>query len=233
MNLEAIIALLSTRFKGVRSDGLKQLARMIALQCATEDDAKAIVDKLDEAQVKGFVKEFRADVDKEVSDGNKTFENNLKKKFDLVAKKTDPNPGGVGDDDATKGTTEAMIAAAVAKALEPITKTMTDFNAKNLKESRLQQLTEKLKDCKNAAFKDRVLKDFARMSFDDDAAFADYLTETETDVANANQNVANDGLSSQGTPMFAQKGDNGVSSAVQSYIKSLNPEGNQFAGKDL
>lgn len=232
MNLEAIIALLSAKFKGVRSDGLKQLARMIALQCATEDDAKAIVDKLDEAQVKGFVKEFRADVDKEVSDGNKTFENNLKKKFDLVAKKTDPNPGGDGDD-PTKGTTEAMIAAAVAKALEPITKTMTDFNAKNLKESRLQQLNEKLKDCKNAAFKERVLKDFARMSFDDDAAFADYLTDTEADVANANQNVANNGLSSQGTPMFAQKGNDGVSSAVQSYVKSMNPEGNQFAGKEL
>lgn len=44
MNLEAIIALLSAKFKGVRSDGLKQLARMIALQCATEDDAKAIAD---------------------------------------------------------------------------------------------------------------------------------------------------------------------------------------------
>ena len=91
---------------------------MIALQCATEDDAKAIVDKLDEAQVKGFVKEFRADVDKEVSDGNKTFENNLKKKFDLVAKKTEPNPGGDGDD-PTKGTTEAMIAAAICLTLNP------------------------------------------------------------------------------------------------------------------
>ena len=77
------------------------------------------------------------------------------------------------------------------------------------------------------------MKAFARMSFDDDAAFADYLTDTETDVANANQNVANNGLSSQGTPMFAQKGDDGVSSAVQSYVKSMNPEGNQFAGKDL
>ena len=132
MNLEAIIALLSAKFKGVRSDGLKQLARMIALQCATEDDAKAIVDKLDEAQVKGFVKEFRADVDKEVSDGNKTFENNLKKKFDLVAKKTDPNPGGDGDD-PTKGTTEAMIAAAVAKALAAKEKADADAQQESAK----------------------------------------------------------------------------------------------------
>ena len=40
-----------------------------------------------------FVKEYRADVDKEVSDSNKTFETNLKKKYDFVDKGKKVEPG--------------------------------------------------------------------------------------------------------------------------------------------
>ena len=229
---EKILALLVAQFAGVRKDGLMQLARSLALQCTTEEEAKALVEKLTEAQVKDFVKEFRAEVDKEVSDGRKTYETTLKKKYDFVERKPEPVSGG-GEPGTGEQTTESIVAAAVAKALEPFTKTMDAFNAKTINDARLQQLNEKLADCKNEAFKQRILKDFARMSFDTDESFAEYLTETETDIATANQNVANEGLSNQGSPLFAQKDDSGVSSAVQSFVKSQNPEGNQFAGKEV
>lgn len=85
---EKILALLTAKFSGVRKDGLTQMARIYALQVATEDEAKAIVDKLTKEQVDEFIKDFRGDVDKEVSDSNKTFETNLKKKFDFVEKGT-------------------------------------------------------------------------------------------------------------------------------------------------
>lgn len=229
---EKILALLVAQFAGVRKDGLMQLARSLALQCTTEEEAKALVEKLTEAQVKDFVKEFRAEVDKEVSDGRKTYETTLKKKYDFVERKAGTVPSG-GESGTDEQTTESIVAAAVAKALEPFTKTMDAFNAKTINDARLQQLNEKLADCKNEAFKQRILKDFARMSFDTDESFAEYLTETETDIATANQNVANEGLSNQGSPLFAQKDDSGVSSAVQSFVKSQNPEGNQFAGKEV
>lgn len=230
---EKILALLLAQFVGVRKDGLMQLARSLALQCTTEEEAKALVDKLTDAQVNEFVKEFRADVDKEVSDGNKTYEANLKKKFDFVERKVDTNPGGGDPNKPQEGTTEAIVAAAVAKALEPFTKTMNAFNAKTINDARLQQLNDKLGACKNKTFKQRILKDFARMSFDTDEAFAEYLQETETDIANANQNVADQGLANQGTPLFAQKDESGVSAAVQSFVKSQTPEGNTFAGKEV
>lgn len=229
---EKILALLVAQFAGVRKDGLMQLARSLALQCTTEEEAKALVEKLTDAQVKDFVKEFRAEVDKEVSDGRKTYETTLKKKFDFVERKPETVSGG-GEPNPGEQTTEAIVAAAVAKALEPFTKTMNAFNAKTLNDARLQQLNDKLANCKNETFKQRILKDFARMSFDTDESFAEYLSETETDIATANQNVANEGLSNQGSPLFAQKDESGVSAAVQSYIKSMNPEGNQFAGKEV
>ena len=80
---DKIIALLTAQFPGVRNDRLRQLARILALQCATDEESKALVEKLTKAQVDGFIKEFRKEVDKEVSESNKTFEANLKKKFDL------------------------------------------------------------------------------------------------------------------------------------------------------
>lgn len=229
---EKILALLVAQFAGVRKDGLMQLARSLALQCTTEEEAKALVEKLTDAQVKDFVKEFRAEVDKEVSDGRKTYETTLKKKFDFVERKPETVPGG-GEPNPGEQTTESIVAAAVAKALEPFTKIMNAFNAKTLNDARLQQLNDKLANCKNETFKQRILKDFARMSFDTDESFAEYLSETETDIATANQNVANEGLLNQGSPLFAQKDESGVSAAVQSYIKSMNPEGNQFAGKEV
>lgn len=89
---ERILALLIAKFSGVRKDGLTALARSLALQCATEDEAKALVDKLTDAQVGEFVKEYRADVDKEVSDSNKTFETNLKRSMTswIRAKRLNP-----------------------------------------------------------------------------------------------------------------------------------------------
>ncbi len=48
---ETILALLIAQFSGVRKDGLNQLARTMALQVTTEDEAKALCSKLTKAQV--------------------------------------------------------------------------------------------------------------------------------------------------------------------------------------
>lgn len=208
---EKILALLMAAFAGVRKDGLNQLARTIALQAATEDEAKTLVDKLTKAQVDEFIKDYRADVDKEVSDSNKTFETNLKKKFDLV-EKSNPEPGG--DDSKNKGGDANDIAAAVKAALaaelEPLKKELASYKAGDVAKTRLQTLTEKLKDCKDETFKAKALKDFARMKFETDEEFNEYLTDTETDIATANQNVANSTLGSQTRPWVSSSpnGDN-------------------------
>ena len=208
---EKILALLMAAFTGVRKDGLNQLARTIALQAATEDEAKTLVDKLTKAQVDEFIKDYRADVDKEVSDSNKTFETNLKKKFDLV-EKSNPEPGG--DDSKNKGgdtkDIAAMIESAVTKAVQPLQTELEKYKAGDVAKTRLQTLTEKLKDCKDETFKAKALKDFARMKFETDEEFNEYLTDTETDIATANQNVANSTLGSQTRPLVSSSpnGDN-------------------------
>ena len=233
---EKILALLMAQFSGVRKDGLMQLARTLALQCATEDEAKALCGKLTKAQVDEFVKDYRGDVDKEVSESNKTFESNLKKKFDLVEKK-DTEPGGGGNEPGGgSGGNEmaAIIANEIAKAMKPFQDKLESFEKGDIAKSRLQSLTEKLSSCKDENFKAQALKDFGRMNFNSDDEFNEYLTEKETAIAAANQNVADAALGGQGKPFFSQKEESGISKGVADYVVSQKPDAdNVLTGKEV
>lgn len=228
---ETILALLIAKFSGVRKDGLTALARSLALQCGTEEEAKALVDKITDAQVTEFVKDYRADVDKEVSESNKTFETNLKKKYELVEKGKKVEPG---NQDPNPNDISEIVKAAVAEAVKPFQEKLSGYEQDNIAKSRLQSLNEKLNECKDETFKAQTLKDFARMKFDSDDEFNEYLNEKVADIATANQNLANSALgNSGGTPLFAQKEESGVSKGVAEYIASQKPENDTFKGKEI
>lgn len=231
MNIQELLALLTAKFSGVRKDGLMQLARVLALQCASKEEAETIINKLADAQVSEFVKNFRADVDKEVSDGVKTSEANLRKKYDFKEKttKTDPEPGGGGTENIAD-----IVKNAVAEAVKPYADKIASMEADGINKSRLQRLNDALASCRDETFKAQTLKDFARMTFADDTSFDEYLTEKTTDITAANQSFADNNMGrSGGSPLFSNKSESGVSKAVADYVASKNPENNQFAGKEL
>ena len=179
-----------------------------------------------------FVKDYRADVDKEVSESNKTFETNLKKKFDLVQK---TEPGGKKNQKNTDpDDIAAIVKEAVDAAVAPLSEKLNGYEAKTIAETRLQALNEKLNGCKDDNFKAQTLKDFARMNFKDDADFDEYLKGKETDIATANQNKADTDLSnSGGSPLFSQKEESGISKGVAEYVESLKPDNDTFKGKEI
>ncbi len=231
---EKILALLVAKFQGVRKDVLNHLARAMALQAATEEEAKALVDKVTDAQVAEYVKETRADVDKEVSESNKTFEANLRKKFDFVDRKAEPEPGGGGGKPADPNDIKAAIRAAVDEAVRPLHDKLQGYESRSISESRLAALNEKLNACKDKSFKEQTLKDFARMAFKDDEEFNAYLNEKVTDIETANQNAANNALGNgSGSPLFSQKEDSGISKGVAAFIESQKPEKSAFSGKEV
>lgn len=232
MTLEQIIALLVAKFQGVRKDGLAQVARTIALQATTEDEAKAIIDKLDVEKVKAVVTDYRKDVDKEVSDANKTYEGTLKKKFDFVEKKSDPGK----DPDPTKtdpNDIQALIKAAVAEVVKPLQDELAGYKGQKITETRLQTLEGKFAGVPDS-YKNQRLAD-AKLFINtlDDNAFNEYLTKTESDIAAFNQELADKGLSGQGKPMFGQKDNNGVSSGVAAFIQSQTQEKSPLTGKEV
>lgn len=227
---KTILALLVAKFQGARKDGLNVLAGILALQASTEDEAKALVEKITDAQVNEFIKDYRKDVDKEVSESNKTFETNLRKKYDFKEKETEPG----GDPNKNPENLAEIVKAAVAAAVKPFEEKLSGYETKNIADSRLAKLNEKLNECKDETFKAQTLKDFARMTFANDDDFAQYLNDKTTDIANANQNVANAALGgASGKPLFAQKGDDGISKSVADFVASQKPEANAFTGKEV
>ena len=227
---KTILALLVAKFQGARKDGLNVLAGILALQASTEDEAKALVEKITDAQVNEFIKDYRKDVDKEVSESNKTFETNLRKKYDFKEKETEPG----GDPNKNPENLAEIVKAAVAAAVKPFEEKLSGYETKNIADSRLAKLNEKLNDCKDETFKAQTLKDFARMTFANDDDFTQYLNDKTTDIANANQNVANAALGgASGKPLFAQKGDDGISKSVADFVASQKPEANAFTGKEV
>lgn len=227
---KTILALLVAKFQGARKDGLNVLAGILALQASTEDEAKALVEKITDAQVNDFIKDYRKDVDKEVSESNKTFETNLRKKYDFKEKEVEPG----NDPSKNPNDIAEIVKAAVAAAVKPFEEKLSGYETKNIADSRLAKLNEKMNDCKDETFKAQTLKDFARMKFETDDEFAEYLKDKETDIATANQNVANAALGgASGKPLFAQKGDDGISKGVADYVASQKPENDTFKGKEV
>lgn len=230
MNFEQILALLGAKFQGVRKDGLAQLARVMALQCSNEEEAKALVEKVTEAQVTDFVKEYRKVVDAEVSNAGKSIEASIRKKLEAEVNK--PKPKGNEEQPAPTDLAEA-IKAAVASAVQPLQDELTKYKQSEIGKSRLQALNDALAKCKDETFKAQTLKDFGRMSFSDDAAFNEYLTEKVADINTTNQSVSDAAMSGgAGAPQFGQKTEGGVSKAVAEYVASRSDAG-ALTGKEL
>jgi hypothetical protein len=234
---EKILALLTEMFPDVRKDGLIQLARIFALQVSSEEEAKALVEKLTQAQVDEFVRTYRIDVDMKAAEMQKMLEAKLNQRFDFVEKKSDPNSGGDDSDYNEKeedmSNMAAIIEAALAVELNPIKQELASFKTSETSKARLQLLNDKLTGCKDETFKAKALKDFARMKFETDDEFQKYLSETGNDILTANQNVADAALSKQGKPLFTQKNDTGISQSVAEFVVNLKTEAKTLSGKEV
>lgn len=227
---EKIIELLTSKFTGIRKDAIEMLARNIALQCDTDDDVTAAIGKLTDEKVNEFVKGYRSQVDKEVSASISANEKNLRKKYDFIEKKIDGNEPKKMEGNDTNDIS-AIINAAIAKAIEPFQNEISNLKQENANKSRLQQVNEKLNACKNDVYKNQMLKAYQKMAFADDDKFNEYLTELDSDIAEANQSFANDSLRGV-KPLKSEVNNDGVSKAVSDFISSQSTD-SAFAGKKI
>lgn len=227
---EKIIELLTSKFTGIRKDAIEMLARNLALQCDNDDDVTAAIGKLTDEKVNEFVKGYRSQVDKEVSASISANEKNLRKKYDFVEKKIDGNEPKKMEGNDTNDIS-AIINAAIAKAIEPFQNEISNLKQENTSKSRLQQVNEKLNACKNDVYKNQMLKAYQKMAFADDEKFNEYLTELDSDIAEANQSFANDSLRGV-KPLKSEVNNDGVSKAVSDFISSQSTD-SAFAGKKI
>lgn len=192
---QKLLELLTAKFLGkgtTRKDTLARLASAFATQCTTEEEAQALIDKVTVEQVTDFEKEHRSEVDSEIAKATKTaLENAGKGKGgegagDPESKKEEggnPDPNDIA----------SIVAAAVEKATAPLLQEINSIKAGKTTETRLSRMEEILKDV-NPELKAKTLKDFGRMSFENDESFEEYLSETTTDIQTINQTIVNQGL---------------------------------------
>lgn len=216
LTLEQIIALLQTKFAGMRKDGLEQLAKVIRLNATNEDEVKALVERYTPEQVTEFITDWRKDVDKEVNNGVKTAETNFKKKY----KVTEDSETNLDKDSVVEPEkdTPTDITAIIQAAIKPLTDEISALKSGNVTATRSELLNSKLSTAPQA-FKDRVLRDYNRMSFENEEAFNGYISELEVDLTNYTQEVNNQSLSAFGRPVVSGSDNNTVSTAVEQYVK--------------
>jgi hypothetical protein len=219
---EKILALLTAAFSGVRKDGLNHIANVLSFQVETEEKAKEVVGKLTADQINTFITDWRREADAEVTRANKTYEDGLRKKYDFSEKKTEPANPTLPETgkDIDAAAIQKLITDSIADATKPLLEQINTFKAGETAKTRLQALNDKLKDCNDANFKAKALKDFARMTFETDEAFSEYLTDTENEVKTANQNVADSGLGEHSRPWNSNTPP-GVKEATEAEIAAI------------
>lgn len=228
-----ILELLLAKFVGVRKDGLNALAGALSLQCKTDEEAEKMIGTLEKDSVDEFVKEFRSDIDKEVTESAKKIEEKLKKNVEprpQVEESAEQQPTKT---DPKEMTIEERVQAAINAAVKPLTDEISTLKASRIVSTRTSLLDEKLKDCKSEVLVNSIKKNFSRISFESDEDFQTYLTELEPEITSANQSVRTGGLLGLNPTSAEQKKDD-IPESVKSYLStSKNNESDKFSGKEL
>lgn len=182
-----LVALLGEKFPQVRKDGISVLARSLAIQVTDETQAQALVEQFSAEKVTEFIKEWRKEADQEISKSTKTFEENLKSKFNLTPKTQEPAPTTEPNDLASQ------IAKAIKDAVTPLQTELQALKSGNVAQSRKTSFENALKDVP-PSLKNSYLKTFEKMNFENDDDFNAFLTETQTDLKQLTQELNNKGL---------------------------------------
>ncbi len=232
-----LLELLEAKFPGARKDGLQQLANSLSLTVTTEDEATAVVGKITADQVADYIKEWRRVADAENSTAAQTRENNIREKYDLTEKgqqqqqqqqqQQTQQVQNVSAQDIQK-----MIEEAVTKATQGLQSTVATMQATEIAKARRENIAALFGKDTPETYKKTVLAGFEGRTFKDDADFDAFAEQTKTNHAAYMQDMADRSLRGE-KPLLGGTNKDGVSNAVESYVKTKTEQnGNDLGGKD-
>lgn len=229
LTIEQIVALLGQKFPGVRKDALQSMAGVIALQAEDEAAAQRIVDQMTAENVQRFAQTYRSNIDREIQQSNQTYEQNLRNKYNFVEKQQQQQqqqqqPGGPLTLDQMK--------ALFAETIAPLTQRMDAYEQQRIGTTRRETYVGKLKEAKiSEAMVDMMMSQFDRMTFKDDAEFNSFLETSQPAIDKLSQQMADQALRNDRTPGFSTVNQEGVSSAVASFLSRS--QDNSLGGKKI
>lgn len=223
---QLILAALQTKFTGVDAKILGRIAKKYAKTATgtTEADAKTIVDGITFQQVLESHADYRATEAQKTAVANYESKHNLRDGKPIEQpqqnqSQTQPQQeqngqtagqqGGQQPEDKAPAWAQQIIAD--NKALR---ERLQSFEAERTQNSRLERFREAIKGAPDKV-KDRYEKDFARLTFKDDADFDGYLEEIAPDIAAM---AAQD--SRKGAAVGAPFGSQGSNTAASDLVKA-------------
>lgn len=233
----AIFTLLQTKFADVRKDGLQQLAAVIGVQVANEEEANEVVGKLTADKVSKFVTEWRKTADAEIAKANKTHEDGLRRKYDFKEKEQpgEPQPG-----EETPPTGGALTAEQIRAIIREENKVIRDeyasLRAEKTVATRREQFVAKLEAAKiEGKERELMLRSFDRIAptFKDDEDFNGYLNGVQGDLDAIAQERSDKGLLNHEKPLFGAVNKEGISAGVADYIASQSETNPALTGKEI
>ncbi|MGV6945038.1 hypothetical protein [Sphingobacterium kyonggiense] len=212
MNIkEAIKALLQTKFGGVQLSATRvyELVKRLDGKVKDETELEVRLVMLDEA----FPFSDIAKEDDRVRSQQVELEK-LKKTPAQPAPTPEPTPAQPAQPAPAEDPNKAIL-----EAIKGLTDTVAGLKSEKVVNDRRGLITSKLKDA-GEDYANKVLRDFGRMSFADDAAFEEYLGDIEKDYATHVQTQAESKLGFDGP--FAGVGKDGrVNEATQAEVDQL------------
>ena len=233
----AILALLQSKFAGVRKDGLQQLAAVISVQVANEEEANEVVGKLTADKVSKFVTDWRKTTDAEIAKANKTHEDGLRRKYDFKEKEA---PGESKPGEAPPAPAGALTAEQIREIIREENKVLREgydsLRAEKTTATRREQFVAKLEAAKiEGKQREMMLRSFDRVAptFKDDEDFNGYLNEVQADLDGIAQEQSDKGLQSHDKPLFGAVTKEGISQGVADYIAAQSSPSPTLTGKEI
>lgn len=233
----AIFTLLQSKFAGVRKDGLQQLAAVIGVQVANEEEANEVVGKLTADKVSKFVTDWRKTADAEITKANKTHEDGLRRKYDFKEKEAPGEPKPGEETPPTGGVLTAdQIRAIIREENKAVRDEYASLRAEKTTATRREQFVAKLDAAKiEGKHRDMLLRSFDRAAstFKDDDDFNGYLTEMQGDIDALAQEQSDNELRNHEKPLFGAVNKEGISAGVADYIASQSDNNPTLTGKEI
>ena len=221
MELKEIQNKIESKFNGIRKDIALNIAQSINL-FEDEEIQNNLIEKLNEDKINSYSSEVRKGIDSEISKAQKTFEKNLRAKFDFIEKNQNPTNEEnkpINTENPTPTDIKKLIADAVKLATENLQNQVSTLQNQNLFNARKKQIEQIIGGANLiSTYKNSILSNFEQKKFESDEDFNNYLENTQKEIQTYEQELANLGLKANSNPTYGNVNESGISDAVAKYI---------------
>lgn len=225
---QLILTALQTKFAGVDAKILGRIAKKHAKTATgtTEADAKTIVDGITFQQVLESHADYRATEAQKTAVANYESKHNLRDGKPVEAQQQqisqqEQNQGGVQTTQQGGQQTEEKIPAWAQKLMndnKALREELNGYKVERTQNSRLERFRKAIEGAPDKV-KARYEKDFARLTFKDDADFDSYLEEIEPDITAMAEQIQRNGAK-VGAPFGSQGSGTTASEIVKARFEA-------------